>query len=105
MKITIRLTVLLLGTVFISPVSGAWEDALKGLKEKALQGDGRAEEVLAELYMEGEGVRKDAREARYWAEMAAMQGRPRSQNILAKLYASGEGGRADLNGVVSENGK
>lgn len=34
-----------------------------------MQGNGRAEEILAKLYIEGEGVRKYAREARYWAEM------------------------------------
>lgn len=78
---------LLVGLQLPVPFASAagWQTALEQLKQKARSGDGRAQEVLAEMYAEGDGVPLDRAEAVLWAGMAAGQNRPRSTDLLGTL--------------------
>ena len=66
-----------------------------GLKERAEQGDAKAQEFLAYCYYEGCSFAKDRKKAAKWYNKAAKQGDANAQNSLGNCYYYGEG--------VSEN--
>ena len=57
----------------------------------AEQGDADAQALLAEVYYNGRGVRRDYEEALRWARLAAEQGNVRGQSLLGAAYYSGNG--------------
>ncbi len=66
---------------------------LQGLAES---GQIKAQVVLGEMYLEGEGgVVKDPVAARHWFLVAAERGDPEAQRNLALMYQIGRGGPAD----------
>jgi TPR repeat protein len=50
------------------------EEGLSALKKSAMQNDYRAQSLLAGLYLSGDGVRKDIKEAIRWSKKAAKLG-------------------------------
>ena len=70
--------------------------------ETAKQGDAFSQTKIAEFYMEGEGVRKNQKEAEKWYRKAfisymteAMEGDIYSQEQIAELYMEGKGVEKD----------
>ncbi|MBP0057280.1 SEL1-like repeat protein [Anaerobutyricum soehngenii] len=70
--------------------------------EAAKQGDAFSQTKIAEFYMEGEGVRKNQKEAEKWYRKAfisymteAMEGDIYSQERIAELYMEGKGVEKD----------
>lgn len=63
----------------------------KALREAAERGNATAQSVLGMLYISGEGVAQDFREAATWARKAAEQGNAMGQALLAACYSEGEG--------------
>ena len=57
----------------------------------AEQGDADAQALLAEVYYNGRGVRRNYGEALRWARLAAEQGNVRGQSLLGAAYYSGNG--------------
>ncbi|MEZ9519471.1 cobalamin biosynthesis protein CobT, partial [Vibrio splendidus] len=66
-------------------------DKIKDIKEAAEQGDVRAQTNLGIMYVNGEGVLQDDKQAVYWYRKAAEQGDARAQSNLGVMYANGEG--------------
>ena len=62
----------------------------------AEQGLAIAQDHLGWMYANGEGVRKDFKEAMRWYRMAAEQGDTYAQNRLGFMYSEGQGVRKDL---------
>jgi TPR repeat protein len=56
----------------------------------AQQGHAKSQTVLALMYQEGAGVKKDARQAAMWFEKAANQGVSEAEAGLGHLYAFGD---------------
>lgn len=63
---------------------------------KAHDGDARAQLTVGLLYLKGEGVPQDNREARFWIEKAARQGLDDAEARLGTLYLEGLGAAPDL---------
>ena len=57
----------------------------------AEQGDADAQALLAVVYYNGRGVRRDYAEALRWARLAAEQGNARGQGLLGAAYREGNG--------------
>ena len=57
----------------------------------AEEGDADAQALLAVVYYNGRGVRRDYEEALRWARLAAEQGNVRGQSLLGAAYYSGNG--------------
>ena len=57
----------------------------------AEEGDADAQALLAVVYYNGRGVRRDYAEALRWARLAAEQGNVRGQSLLGAAYYSGNG--------------
>lgn len=74
--------------------------SLADLRTAAEKGDVFAQRVLANAYLTGEGVPKDAAEGVRWVRAAANQRDPIAQYILGTLYDQGEGVTADLREAV-----
>ena len=64
--------------------------------DRAQNGDARAQFNVGMLYLKGEGVPQDYKEARFWFEKAARHGLADAQTSLATLYRDGLGTSADL---------
>lgn len=62
---------------------------------RAHDGDARAQLRVGLLYLRGEGVPQDYREARFWIEKAARQGLADAQTRLGTLYRDGTGSAPD----------
>ena len=62
---------------------------------RAHDGDARAQLHVGLLYLRGEGVPQDYREARFWIEKAARQGLADAQTRLGTLYRDGTGSAPD----------
>ncbi|MDT8383516.1 MAG: tetratricopeptide repeat protein [Gammaproteobacteria bacterium] len=58
----------------------------------AQKGSADAQHVLAGMYQQGQGVKKDVAMALRWWEKAALQGHALAQLSLGRLYAQGEDG-------------
>lgn len=70
---------------------GDYPEALRELRPLAEQGDARAQARLGTMYINGEGVAKDAEEGVRWYREAAAQGFVDAQVNLGTAYARGEG--------------
>jgi len=57
----------------------------------AQKGDAQAQVKLGTMYLNGQGVPQDYRQAVYWFSKAAEQGYPVAQNNLGVMYAKGQG--------------
>jgi uncharacterized protein len=66
-------------------------DALQELRQKAGQGDAKAQSYLGDMYYLGKGVQKDHVEAEKWYRMAAEQGNANAQFNLGVMYSIGKG--------------
>ncbi len=69
-----------------------YRDAIPLLTQAAKMGHTRAQATLAIAYQDGNGMRKDDRQAAYWFGLAAAQGHRASQYALGGMYEEGEGG-------------
>ncbi len=65
--------------------------ALESLKNKAQNGDSKAQFELGRCYHEGEGFTKDYQQAVYWFRKAAEKGNANAQFYLGLCYYNGEG--------------
>lgn len=63
----------------------------QSLREAALQGDPKAQFVIASRYLEGQGIEANLAKAAYWYGLAAQQGLAPAQYRLATLYELGKG--------------
>ena len=64
---------------------------IKTLRQGAEQGDAGAQSILGVMYVTGEGVPQDYREAAKWSRLAADQGNAVAQASLGARYHTGEG--------------
>jgi len=55
------------------------------MRKAAKQGNRRAQVTLADLYTNGEGVRRDVKQAAMWNRKAANQGEKKAQGKLVEL--------------------
>lgn len=61
------------------------------LRIEAERGDANAQSSLGWMYLNGEGVGKDPKEAAKWVRMAADQGNALALTNLGSMYLNGEG--------------
>lgn len=67
------------------------QNSFKKIKQKAEQGNAKAQFSLGKMYVEGKGVSKDFKKAAYWCKKAAKQGYAKAQFYLGGMYFEGEG--------------
>lgn len=72
-------------------------DSLAKLKQAAERGDAEAQNDLAKMYHNGDGVDQDDKQALYWFQKAAEQGFAKAQYNLGLTYYNGDGVEQDLN--------
>ena len=77
----------------------------KATREKAEQGDARAQYGLGKMYLDGYSVSKNDEEAAKWMQEAAEQGDAEAQFLLAGMYAKGEGVPPNYVEAVKWSGK
>jgi len=65
------------------------------LRERAKQGDAKAQSNLGEMYEKGRGVPRNYKSALKWYRLAAKQGHARAQSKLGRMYEIGRGGVRD----------
>ena len=70
------------------------------LKQKAEQGDAKAQLALGECYIIGYGIEKDPREAVKWFRKVAEQGNAKAQCNLGWCYDNGKGIEKDFSEAV-----
>jgi TPR repeat protein len=70
---------------------GDFITAVRNLKPLADSGDAFSQHALGTLYLRGEGVPKDERQAANWLQKAAQQGLPPAETLLAILHEEGRG--------------
>jgi len=70
-------------------------------KAKADQGDAAAQNLLGELYLNGQGVRPDSKAAAEWFTRSAQQGHGLAQLNLGMLFEAGQGVAVDYAQAVS----
>ena len=70
---------------------GDFATALAELRASGDAGDPRAQRLLGDMYLRGQGVARDATAAAGWYRKAAEQGLARAQVALGSLYRKGEG--------------
>ena len=68
---------------------GDYATAFRELNPLAANGDARAEYLLGLMYVKGEGVPQDFKQAEYWWFLAAEQGHAQAQYNLGAMYANG----------------
>jgi uncharacterized protein len=61
----------------------------------ARSGDGLAQALLGQIYLDGTGVARDTDEALYWFQHAAHQHVPMAMNMLGRCYENGWGAAVD----------
>lgn len=71
-----------------------YEKATKLYEKAAAKGDAKSQEVLADCYAAGKGVKQNFNNALKWYRKAAAQGRPWSQYKIGIFYHYGNGGVA-----------
>jgi TPR repeat protein len=91
-----RFSILSLVIFIVVLTSIAFAQNLIEIKEKAMQGDARAQFNLGLMYAKGDGVKQDFSQAMLWYEKAAAQGDAQGQNNLGVLYYGGKGVKQDL---------
>ena len=89
MKLKSLLVVLVSGMICL-PLMGFSED-LTELRQKAEQGDAKAQCRLGSLYKFDEGIPQDYKEAVKWFTKAAEQGDAEAQWLLGNCYKFGQG--------------
>src|SRR5262245_17275320 len=67
------------------------ESVLRTRRDLAQQGDARAQQLIAALYFQGQGVAHDDAEAARWLLKAADQGLASAQYELSVAYMTGHG--------------
>ena len=72
-------------------LTGMDSDSQESLREKAKQGDAKAQLILGVMYEEGRGVPKNYKEAVSWFREAAEQGHFGGQFYLGVMCADGRG--------------
>ena len=72
------------------------EQAAGWFKKAALQGDRHAQNTLAEMYLDGEGVQKNPVESLKWVQLAANGGSAEAQLRYGRALATGVGGDQDF---------
>ena len=75
---------------FAAPVWGG-ADYVDSLKNRAAQGEAKAQTILGLMYYEGRGVPQDYVQAHKWFNLAAAQGYANAQFLLGAMYERGEG--------------
>ncbi len=65
--------------------------AIERLLQEGKSGDAPSQEVLMDLYLNGQGVAQNDAEAFRWAKAAAGQGNARAEHTLGYLYEAGRG--------------
>ena len=58
------------------------------IKEKAVQGDAKAQYYLGFMYYKGQGVEQDFSQAKLWFEKAAAQGHAGSKEMLKRMASN-----------------
>ncbi len=103
------LVLLFLASAFALPASAGYEEALKAYKQKnwpsayveadllARQGDARGQALLATLFNQGLGVKRNFKLAERWYSAAADQGHSGSLFALGLMHMYGSAGDIDLN--------
>ena len=71
------------------------QKAIADLKEVAYAGNVNAQVQLGVIYLTGDGVTKDDKEALKWLRMAGDQDNPLAERYLAEMYFKGRGVEAD----------
>ena len=71
-------------------------DAAKAILTEAEKGDAQAQRNLGMMYLNGNQVKKDRKEAAKWLRKSAEQGNAKAQAHLALMYLRGEGVTKDL---------
>lgn len=64
---------------------------VEGIKARAEKGEAAAQAELATLFTQGDGVKRDYKEAAKWYQLAADQGFAKAQAALGELYEAGQG--------------
>ncbi|MBE6376506.1 MAG: sel1 repeat family protein [Lentisphaerae bacterium] len=72
-------------------------EAEKKYLASAMAGDAKAQNDLGWCYLNGDGVKKDYRQAVYWYKKSAAQGNIYAQNNLGWCYENGNGVEKNLN--------
>ena len=73
--------------------------------QNALLGDPKAQVAIAQMYLKGDVITKDAKQGAQWLQVAADNGDAEAQVQLALLYASGTGVYRDKALAVAWLGK
>lgn len=64
---------------------------VEGIKARAEKGEAAAQSELATLFTQGDGVKRDYKQAAKWYQLAADQGFSAAQAALGELYEAGQG--------------
>ena len=64
---------------------------IEELQQKAISGNAFAQRLLGEMYLNGDGVAQDYKEAVKWFQLSAALGNPDAQALLGIMYYKGEG--------------
>jgi TPR repeat protein len=75
--------------------------AQDALRKAAEQGEAEAQIALGDAYYNGEGAKKDYKQAVSWYRKAAEQGNPVAQKKLGLMYSSGEGLEQDFEKAIA----
>ena len=75
---------------------GKFAEAFAEFSALAEKNDARAQQALAWMYYEGQGRKRDYKQAAFWYRKAADQGNVTAQINLAQLYAYGKGVKQDF---------
>ena len=86
----------LLILLLVFATSFAFSQSFVETKKRAEQGDADAQFNLGWMYLNGEGITKDLKQAFYWYKKSAEQGYAKAQNNLGLMYINGEGTLKDL---------
>jgi len=79
---------------------GDYATAAKEFKAAAEQGDAYAQNNLADMYAQGQGVTQDYKEAVKWYRLAAERGVAKAQYNLGAMYKDGQGVTQDYKEAV-----
>ena len=72
------------------------EAGTQSLRDAALQGDAKAQFIVAGRYLDGQGIQQDMAKAAYWYQQAANRGLPPAQYRIAMLFERGQGVAKDM---------
>ena len=78
----------------------SFASSFEATKKKALSGNAKAQYNLAYMYLKGQGVAKDYKDALKWFKKSALQGHTQAQYNLAVMYDNGEGVAKNYKGAL-----